>query len=83
MPGPFCHVNDVSIYLGRQRGGGGGLIERTYLVQTFLVLNQELYVLLQTCETSALGTETTRKWPQAQPLFQSGTPPVLCLHAPK
>ena len=24
-PGPFCHVNDVSVYLGRQRGEGGGV----------------------------------------------------------
>ena len=23
-PGPFYHVNDISVYLGRQRGGGGG-----------------------------------------------------------
>ena len=22
-PGTFCHVNDVSVYLGRPRGGGG------------------------------------------------------------
>ena len=21
-PGPFYHINDVSVYLGRQRGGG-------------------------------------------------------------
>ena len=40
------HVNDISVYLGRQRGGGGGrgppLKERISLTCTFL--NQECYV---------------------------------------
>ena len=27
------HVNDISVYLGRQRGGGGDPIERTHFTQ--------------------------------------------------
>ena len=27
-PGPFYHVNDVSVYLGRQRGGREGVPDR-------------------------------------------------------
>ena len=34
-PGPFYHVNDVSVYLGRQRGGGGFLIKRILCVCSF------------------------------------------------
>ena len=44
MPGPFYHVNDVSVYLGRQKlGGGNSLIERMHFVHAFFVLNQEWY----------------------------------------
>ena len=41
-PGIIYHVNDVSVYLGRQRGEGS-LIERTHFAHTFFVLNQERY----------------------------------------
>ena len=35
------YMNNVSVYLGRQRGGKGFLIERTHFIHTFFVLNQE------------------------------------------
>ena len=39
MPGPFYCVNDVSVYLGRQRGGGvPDCIERTSL-RPYLVVS--------------------------------------------
>ena len=41
-PGIIYHVNDVSVYLGRQRGEGS-LIERTHFTQVFFVLKQERY----------------------------------------
>ena len=41
-PGPFCHVNDVSVHLGGQRGEESQ-IERTHFVHTFFVLKQEQY----------------------------------------
>ena len=40
-PGPFYHVNDVSVYLGRQRGGRG---PQSHFAHAFFVLNQEQYV---------------------------------------
>ena len=58
-PGLFYHVNDVFVYLGKQREGSP--IERTYFAHTFFVLDQEQYVFAsQTFETPALGTEITR-----------------------
>ena len=36
-PGPFCHLNDVSVYLGRQRGEGSPIERvslRPYLVDS-------------------------------------------------
>ena len=38
-PGPFYHVNDVSVYLVGRRGWGGGM----HYSQAFFVLNQEWY----------------------------------------
>ena len=40
-PNPFYYVNNISVYLGRQRGGGSP-IERMYFA--FFVLNQKQYV---------------------------------------
>ena len=48
-------MNDVSVYLARQKGEGSS-IERTHFVNAFFVLDQE-----QMSETIALVTETTRK----------------------
>ena len=42
-PGIIYHVNDVSVYLGRQRGGKGSLIERMHFAGAFFVFNQERY----------------------------------------
>ena len=42
-PGPFYHINDVSVYQGRQRGGGVPRSRNTF-VHTFFTLNQEQYV---------------------------------------
>ena len=42
-PGPFYHVNDISVYLGRQRGGGVPNQKNTF-VHAFFVLKQEWYV---------------------------------------
>ena len=39
-PGPIYQVNDVSVYLGRQRVEGIP-IERTHITHVFFVLNQE------------------------------------------
>ena len=57
-PGLFCHVNDISVYLGRQRGEGSP-IEGTHFAHVFFVLNQEQYVSrFANVESPAL--ETTR-----------------------
>ena len=34
-PGPFCHVNDVSVYLGRQRVGGVLIRKNTFCAHVF------------------------------------------------
>ena len=76
-PGPFYHVNDVSVYLGRQRGEGS-LIERTYFLHMSLVLNQERYVFrfVNIWNSSTWGRNYKIK-PQAYSFtfFWSGTPP--------
>ena len=73
-PGLFYHVNDVFVYLGRQREGSP--IERTHFGHTFFVLNQERYVFtLQTFETPALWTEIARSGLK----LVFWTPPLLCL----
>ena len=41
-PVPFYHMNDISVYLGTQRGGRP--IERTHFMHMFFVLNQEQYI---------------------------------------
>ena len=41
-PGIIYHVNDVNVYLGRQRGESP-LIERTHFTDVFFALNQEQY----------------------------------------
>ena len=50
-PGIFYHVNDVSVYLGRQRGEGSP-IERTHFLHAFFTSRK--------FETPAFGAETTR-----------------------
>ena len=57
-PGIFYHVNDVSVYLGRQRGGGvPHRISST--LSSFLTWIGKFFAA-QTFETPALGAETTR-----------------------
>ena len=41
-PGIIYHMNDVNVYLGRQREEGP-LIERTHFTDAFFALNQEQY----------------------------------------
>ena len=43
-PDPFYHVNDVSVYLGIDRGREGPPIKRMHSAHVLLVLNQEWYV---------------------------------------
>ena len=58
-PGPFYHVNDISVYLGRQRGEGSP-IEITHFTHTFFILNQEQYIFdSRTFESPPLRTKTT------------------------
>ena len=65
-PGPFCHVNDVSVYLGRQRKGrGGGMVldsRSTFHASIFhFSLKQERYIFaLQTFKTPGLGVENCK-----------------------
>ena len=40
MPSPFYHGNDISVYLGRQRGGGV-LKQKNAFAHAFFILNQE------------------------------------------
>ena len=42
-PGPFYHMNDVSVYLGRQRRERS-LFERTHFTSAIFILNQEQYI---------------------------------------
>jgi len=39
-PGPFYHMSDVSVYLGRQRWGGF-LDQTMHFAHAFFILNQE------------------------------------------
>ena len=74
------HMNDVSAYLGRQRGRKGSLIERTHFMHTFFVLKQEWYVFLL-CEglkLQHLGQKLQDK--ASSSFFRWGTPTPLCLH---
>ena len=48
-PGPFYHMNDVSVYLGRQRGGEGFPIERTSL-RPYLVVSAPSTGVSNVCE---------------------------------
>ena len=58
MPGIIYHVNDISIYLGRQTGGG--IIEHiSWMRSSFLTKSGTLFAS-QTFKTPALGAETTR-----------------------
>ena len=55
-------MNDISVYLDRQRGGKGSLIERTHFTHMFSVLNKKQYVLASGAfKAPVFGTETARK----------------------
>ena len=75
-PSPFYHVNDVSVYLGRQRGEGSP-IERTHFMHIFFILNQEWchFRLANIWNSSAWG-KNYKKRLQA-PSFDRGPLPPL------
>ena len=76
-PGQFYHVNDVSLYQGRQREEGSS-IERTHFVHTFFVLNQGGMFLLSKCsKLQRLG----QKLQDSQACSNDGQspPPSFCL----
>ena len=66
--GQFYHMNDVSVYLGRQRGAG----VPNHFVHAFFVLNQEQYVFhfANVYRSSAWGRNYKMR-PQAR-LFNGG-----------
>ena len=60
-PGIFYHVNDVSVYLGRQRGGRGpSLKECISRTRSSFLTWSGTFVASRMFETPALGAETTR-----------------------
>ena len=54
------HVNDISVYLGRQRGGEGSRIERTHFTRVLFLTRSATFFALQTFETPTLWAETAR-----------------------
>ena len=58
----FYHVNDVSVYLGRQRGEGSP-IETTHSTQVFFHFEPEavrMFLLHERLKLQPLGAETAR-----------------------
>ena len=75
-PVQFYPVNDISVYLEREREGGGGVPDpkaglRPDFVHVFIVLNQDQYAFHF---QMLFRAETTRLSLQLQ-----GTPPPFCL----
>ena len=70
-PGPFDHVNDVSVYQSRQRGGEESLIEKMHFTHVFFVLNQEWHDFRFT-KLSKLQDQVS------SPFFRWGTDPPFC-----
>ena len=63
-PGPFYRVNDISVYLGRQRGGRGPQMKEPCFAHVFFVLDKERYVFhFANIRNSSTLTETRRKGP--------------------
>ena len=74
-PGIIYHVNDVSVYLGRQRGEGS-LVKRTHFAHAFFVLNQERYAFHLIHEHSKLQCLGQKLQDQGSTsFFRLGTPP--------
>ena len=61
-PGSFYHVNDVSVYVGRQ--SGGRVLDRMNAFHTHVLRFEpglvHVRVTSQTLKTPTLGAETTR-----------------------
>ena len=73
-PGIIHHMNDVSVYLGRQRGGG--VTGHSWTRSSFLTKSGTLSL----CKRSKLQRLGQKQQDQASSsFFWRGTPPPLCL----
>ena len=59
-PGSFYYMNDVSVYLGRQRGRGPQLKERISCTRSSFLTWSGTFLTSQMFETPVLQAETTR-----------------------
>ena len=73
-PGIFYHMDDVSVYLGRQ---GGSPIERMHFMHAFFVLTQEWYVFHSAnVRNSSAWDINYKKRPQTRSFDQGPLPPL-------
>ena len=68
-PGPFNHINDVSVYLGRQRAGGVPDQKNTFCARVLCFETGAVHFSL--CEHSKLEGRNYKISPQACFVFQS------------
>ena len=73
--GLFYHINDINVYLGRQRGGG--VPDQKDAFHTRILCFEPRVVRLSLCERSKLQSLGQKLQNQASSSI--GDPPPLCL----
>ena len=77
-PGPFYHMKDVSVYLGRQRGGRGGVPDRKNKLEAFSCSFCPKHLSFERSQSKKRTTLGSRQRLCARNVyFHSGTPPPL------